>query len=300
MSTPAVETTLYGGKVKIKFFPETHIYYVNGKRRGSVTGALGVIDKSRALIPWAIDLYAEFLRDKLGQPLTEEIIMAGTEVWSIKKTEAATIGTTAHDWIEQFVKGNKPDMPDDKNVIQAINGFMNWVEDHKVKFLMSEQVVYSKKHDYIGTMDAVATLQGGRKRYMIDYKVSNGLYPAVAYQTAAYLKADEEESGREYAGRWAIRLSKETEEEYMARQEKKLTNYLRKNTEKKPYQIKPYMAFEARFLDEGELKIERDFKAFLHALNLYQIHAGVDREFFNATLWVLRTKKPHALAAMGK
>ncbi len=281
MPSPSIETTLYKGKIKIKFFPESHIYYVNGKRRGSVTGALGVIDKSRALLPWAIGLYSDHLRENLGQKITEELISIGEEMYNVRKTAAADIGTAAHAWIEEFVRGDKPSMPEDKNVIQAINGFMEWVEEHKVKFLLSEQLVYSKKHDYIGTMDATATFNGGRKKFVVDYKVSNGLYPAVAYQTAGYLKADEEESGRKYEGRWAIRLSKETEEEYMIRQEKKLAKWCRKNPQKSAYRITPYVPFEARLLDDDASKIDRDFKGFIHALNLSRIHAEVDREFFN-------------------
>lgn len=264
----------------MKFFPESHIYYVNGKRRGSVTGALGIIDKSKALIPWAVELYSEHLRENLGNKITEEIIAAGEEMWNRRKTEAAGIGTSTHDWIEKYVKGERPEMPEDARIVQAVNGFLNWVDDNKIKFLESEKLVYSKKHDYIGTMDAIATINGGRKRFVIDYKVANGLYPSVAYQTAGYLKADEEESGAQYAGRWAIRLSKETEEEYVLRQEKKLMKYLRKNPGRKPYQVSPYVPFEARFLDEGVNKVERDFKAFINALQLSKIHGEVDREFF--------------------
>jgi len=276
----STETKLYGGKVTIKFFPESHIYYVNGKRKGSVTGALSIIDKSRALIPWAIDLYSDFLREKIGEKITEDIIYTGENRYEIKKTEAAGIGTASHAWIEAFVKGDRPEMPNNKNVLQAVNGFLSWVEENKVKFIESEKVVYSKKYDYIGTMDATARMNGGRKKYIIDYKVSNGLYPAVAYQTASYLMADTEESGTEYAGRWAIRLSKESEEEYYARQEKKLQKYLRKNPSREAYQIAPYMPFEARFLDKDLNRVDRDYKLFLHALQLASGHKEVDQEFF--------------------
>ena len=50
-------------------------------------------------------------------------------------------------------------------------------------------------------------------------------FPGIAFnshimdQTAAYRAADTEESGTEYEGRWALRLSKETEDEYYERQE---------------------------------------------------------------------------------
>jgi hypothetical protein len=274
------ETSLYKGKINIKFFPDTHIYYVNGKRKGSVTGALNIIDKSRALIPWAIGLYSDFLTERIGEKLTASMIAEGETLHSVRKKDAANVGTEAHDWIERFVGGENPEMPEDPRVVQAVNGFLNWVEEHDVRFSASEKVVYSMKHDYLGTMDAIATFGKGRKKYIIDYKASNGLYPGVALQTAAYMKADEEESGTTYHGRWAIRLSKETEEEYNERNLRKLNKWLEKNPGRDPYQIPPYTPFEARFLDEGYMKAERDFEAFIHALKLSKVHAEVDKEFF--------------------
>lgn len=280
--TPAIEKSLYGGKVAIKFFPDSHIYYVDGKRVGSVTGAIGIIDKSRALVPWAVGLCGDFLVPFIGKELTEELIDQALDQHTIKKAEASNIGTTTHDWIEQFVKGEDPDMPEDKNVLKAVTGFLQWVEEHDVKFLEAEKLVYSKKHKYVGLMDATATLNGKKKKFVIDYKVSNGLYPGVAYQTAAYMMADQEESGIEYEGRWAIRLSKETEEEYNARMDRKLQKYLKKNPDRTPYQIAPYAPFEARYLDKDMSRVERDFKGFVLAKDLSLLHAEVDKEFFNA------------------
>lgn len=278
-TTPAVEKTLYKGKVTIKFFPDSHIYYVDGKRVGSVTGCINIIDKSQALIPWAVETCGDFLATHIGTEITRELIDEAMGQHEIKKAAAANIGTAAHAWMEEFVKGENPEMPEDKNVLQAVNGFLSWVEEHKIKFLEAEKLLYSKKHKYVGLMDATATMEGSKKKYVIDYKVSNGLYPGVAYQTAAYMAADQEESGIKYAGRWAIRLSKETEEEYMDRQQKKVQKYLRKNPGKEPYQITPYQAFEARFLDEVP-RFERDFHAFVLAKDLASVHKEVDQEFF--------------------
>lgn len=280
--TPAVEKKLYGGKVSIKFFPDSHIYYVDGKRVGSVTGCIGIIDKSRALVPWAVELTGDYFRDRIGAKITEEMVDLAIVEHEARKTAAANIGTTAHAWMEAFVKGEDPDMPHDKNVLQAVNGFLSWVDEHGVKFIEAEKLLYSRKHKYVGLMDATATMSGSRKKFVIDYKVSNGLYPGVAYQTAAYMMADEEESGIEYEGRWAIRLSKETEEEYYKRQEGKLQKYLKKYPGKSPYQVAPYAPFEARYLDGPVSNVERHFKGFLLAKDLNALHTDIDREFFNA------------------
>jgi hypothetical protein len=269
------EISLYKGEIKLKFFPETHIYMMNGKRCKSPTGAIGIIDKSKQLIPWALEMAGDFLQLKTGAVLTPEIIDEALEQHQIKKTEAAGIGTEAHDWIEQFIKGKKPPMPEQEGAAKAIAGFLDWKKKNKVKFIASEKLVYSKKYGYAGTLDGIAEIDG--KIYIIDYKVSKGLYPGVAMQTAAYQFADEEESGTKYAGRWAIRLSKETEEEYNLREEKKLAKYMRKN-QGKNYEIKPWAAFEARLLTN----YERDLKIFVTALNLSTFYGELDKEFFAA------------------
>lgn len=271
--------SLYSGKIQVKHYNKNgrHSYFVNGKRCASVTGPIGIIDKSRQLIPWAVGLGIDKLRCSVGSVLTDEMLDDAETAHDKFKSEAAGIGTEAHNWIEQYIKGEKPDMPENKSVLQAVNGFLAWVKEHHVKFLSSEDIVYSKKHDYVGELDGRATMGGSSGVYLVDYKVSNGLYPGVAYQTAAYLKADQEESGMEYAGRWAIRLSKETEEEYHQRQQSKLDKWLRNNPSKDPYEIDPYMAFEARMFSND--KLDRDFKVFLLCKDLMSKHSEVDGEF---------------------
>src|ERR1700751_6991 len=212
MSNEPVIKNLYKGKITIKFFggKVRHSYFVNGKRWRSVTGSYNILDKSRALIPWAVGVDMDYLSNFIGQKLTQEMLWEAETKHDEAKSDAANIGTTTHSFIEQFTKREKPDMPSDKNVLQAVNGFLESVKKNHVKFVESEKLVYSKKHNYVGLMDAVATMGGYTGKFVIDYKISNGLYPQVAYQTAAYQKADEEESGASYSGRWAIRLSKET------------------------------------------------------------------------------------------
>lgn len=255
------EFDLYGGKCHVTFYPNSHRYTVNGKPTGgSVTGIIGVFDKSGALVPWAVELAVNYLREQFdGGKLEESHFFDAEEQHTIKKAEAANIGTMVHDWIEQYVKGNTPEMPDSKEAQIGVNAFLDWVGANKVIFKSSERAVYSRKHDFVGTMDIEAKVNG--KLCLIDIKTSNGIYNTYNMQTAAYVKADEEESGREYHGRWIIRLSKETEKEYNARMKKKNSNRERKG--KEPVDYPPYQVFEAKFLDNEEGNMERDFKAFL-------------------------------------
>ncbi len=272
MPSEFTEFNLYNGKVKGKFFPVSHRYYIDGKPKTGVTSYLNIIDKSRPLIIWATELYRDYLLEALEQGITEDHIYDGCVLHEERKQEAAAIGDEAHGWIEKYIKGEAPEMPQRKEAQIAVSAFLDWEFENKVKFLSSERVVYSKKHDYIGKMDIEAKVNG--KLSMIDIKTSNGLYNTYGLQTAAYLKADEEESERKYHGRWLIRLAKETEQEYFARMERKNINRTRKG--KEPIEIPPYQVFEAKFLDNEEGSIERDFKAFLNAKALYEWNRETD------------------------
>lgn len=260
-----VEQKLYKGKVLVKFFgptpekPSRHIYMVNGERVTGVTTHLGIKDKSRALVSWAIDLARNHLLEL--EKITADDIETACKLHAVRKEEAATIGSIAHDWIENYIKGNDPEMPDDPRVLIAVNAFLDWVKAHKVKFISSERVVYSKKHHYIGTLDAEAMVDG--KRCLIDFKTSSGLYNTVRAQTAAYQMADEEAGAKEYKGRWAIRIAKETEEEYLAKMAKKGKS-----------EFADYVPFEAKFFDQESLK--DDFQAYLACKTLYEWDGRTD------------------------
>lgn len=267
-----LESTLYKGKVKIRFFPESHIYVVDGKRKTGVTTYIGIMDKSRPLMIWATELARDFLLANLDRGITKEHILQSCVLHEEKKKEAADIGSLVHDWIEKYIKKENPELPEEKEAQIGINAFLDWVNDNKVKFLSSERVIYSKKHDYIGKMDIEAKVNG--KLCLIDIKTSNGLYNTYSMQTAAYVKADEEESGRNYEGRWLIRLAKETEKEYKARMALKNANRLLKGKEEIEYP--PYQVFETKYLDDVMTNIDRDFKAFLNAKALFEWNKETD------------------------
>lgn len=265
---------LYNGKVEVKFFPESHIYMVNGKRKTGVTTFLGIIDKSNALVIWATELFRDFLIEKLSNGGIEEShLWEGCDLHAVRKQQAADLGKEIHEWCEKYIKHNlkikgyekMPEMPEKPEVQIGVMAFLDWEKEHKVKFISSERVVYSKKHDFIGTMDIEAKIDG--KLCLVDLKSSNGLYNTVRLQTAAYVLADEEESKRKYKGRWAIRLAKETKQEYDARMAKKNSNRARKG--QAPVNYPEYRVFEARFFDENVDEMKRDKDVFLAVKKLF-------------------------------
>lgn len=287
----AIVTELYKGKVKVKFFPASHQYWVseNGstfKRMGGATSIIGIKDKSRALTPWSAELAADFLFSEYrrkGEITKDDVINAYIQ-HELYKDRAAALGTKIHDWCEQYINHglglcDHPDMPEDQNVLIGVSSFVDWAKKHKVKFVSSERIVYSLKHKFMGKMDIEALIDG--ERCLVDLKTSNGLYNSVSMQTAAYAKADEEENGKPYKGRWAIRISKETEEEY----NKRMILKMEKNRAKKiatgrkfeeEIRFPKFMVFEARYLDEEKGNMERDFNAFLAAKTLFEWDSMTD------------------------
>lgn len=280
-----IEFSLYKGKVQGKFYPESHRYYVDGKPRTGVTTYLGVIDKSRALVVWATDLARDFLLSVEGG-ITPDHIFEACGLHEVRKAEAAAIGDEVHKWIEAYLDNltrapkyraeHMPEMPESKEAQIGVTAFLEWVDANKVKFISSERIVYSKKHGYIGKLDIEAKVNG--KLCLIDIKTSNGIYNTYNLQTAAYVKADEEESGKKYQGRWIIRLAKETESDYHARMEKK--NKARVHRGKSAVDVGDYKVFEAKFLEADETKpggnIDRDFNAFLAAKELFEWNKATD------------------------
>lgn len=288
-----IEQSMYNGKILVKFFgptedkPNRHIYTANGERKTGVTTFIGIVDKSRALMSWKGQLTVGFLLRKLKEgKIDESIICAASIVDEIEKDEAAKFGSEIHDWCERYIKAKlkikgytTPEMPESREALNGVTAFLDWEKEHKVKFVSSERVVYSKKHDYIGKMDIEAYVDGDL--CLVDLKSSNGLYNPVRMQTAAYLKGDEEERGKKiYTGRWAVRLAKYDEKEYFQRENLKkevkrlIALYLKRDF--KDYEIPAYQVFEAKYLDEKKGDIENDFEAFLHAKALFQWNKETD------------------------
>jgi len=91
--------------------------------------------------------------------------------------------------------------------LNGVTAFLRWIKEYKVKFIESERLVYSKKYDYVGLMDLKARING--KLALVDFKTSKGVYNEYRYQVAAYLYADQEESGDKYEECWIIKFDKD-------------------------------------------------------------------------------------------
>lgn len=217
-----ITQNLYGGAVKIDFYPNSHRYKLHGEKGYliSVTSALSVINKP-ALIKWALDLAVVHIKahvEQFGLSTVEalySVIDDGARQHEIRKEAAASIGSQVHEWAERFVLAQEfgepmPEVNDemDEKVLNGIGAFVDWYKSQKIKYHATEQIVYSKRHGYVGMADGLAEING--ELTVIDYKTSKGIYNEMRYQVAAYWAALEEEHGKKINQALVIKFDKET------------------------------------------------------------------------------------------
>lgn len=198
--------------IVLKFDEVRHRFWANEVGVPSVTHFTGVVDKSRPLMIWQERLTREGLLErwrKSGGVLTEKDILECVAIHRVKKEQAATSGTAAHAWAEDFAKGLNPEMPTDEKVANAVMAFLKWIDEEKFKITMPEKHLYSKKYKFAGIADAIAKRKG--KLALIDYKTSSGVYDEMYFQTAAYQQMLIE-MGIKIVERWIVRFDKETGE----------------------------------------------------------------------------------------
>ena len=295
LETP-LEVTLYNGRVVVKRNAQ-HRYYVSvdGGKSSIKTGMstfAGVLDKSRQLIPWAIGLAVDLLREN------KDLLNNGSDdIWEMaeaeserKKMEAANIGSDVDEWIRNDVRGLHPDMPVDARVVTGVLAWLDWKEKHEAKVSEYGRIVYSIKKDYVGELDFIATIKScgekccggnkkGKKLYILgDVKTSNGVYATYGIQTAGYLEAYCEENPKEkFDGRLILRLSKETEAEYIAKWEKKNAKRIAQG---KSEINDPYKVFEPVWLDNEWL--EDDLVAAAASQALYKWKYPAEKRLLEA------------------
>jgi len=208
-----IRNKLYNGETEVMFESFRHQYFDKNGEIPSVTTILSIIGKP-ALISWAANTAIDYVSQQIepGKSYDELELQAvwegGKRAHYQKKTDAGTVGMFLHKFIEQYIKGENPAAPVNEGLRDSVGLFLAWVEKHQVKFLLSEQMVMSRKYHFVGTLDFVCTIDG--KMYLGDLKTSSGIYPEMFLQTAAYRLARTEEYPEEdYAGQLIIRIGKE-------------------------------------------------------------------------------------------
>lgn len=86
-----------------------------------------------------------------------------------------------------WTEGKRREEPLTEDEWDAIISFRKWFENTDVEILESEWTTYSRKHNFAGTVDSIAKVDG--KVTVLDWKTGNGIYDNYWLQVAAYMRA---------------------------------------------------------------------------------------------------------------
>jgi len=255
----------YSGSVRLWFSPSKWLYLRETPDGlvliGGVTNTLKIVDKSNALISWALRTDCEkflalMMECKRGDGFFEcEVsdLIAKLDVAKKEHTvileEAGDTGHDSHSWVESFVKATLGDnelrrleilskFPTDERAANCVVAALAFFAEHNVRFISTEQRVYSKRLDVAGTMDGDILIDscdnpactchqntimcgtpGAFKdaRMVLDLKTSNGIWATYLAQAALYRSAKVEEffpEGDPYLGQLILRLGKDNRQEF--------------------------------------------------------------------------------------
>ncbi|MFF3140400.1 PD-(D/E)XK nuclease family protein [Streptomyces sp. NPDC057927] len=104
-------------------------------------------------------------------------------------TAAADLGTAAHDLFERMARGETINTRHvHVDVKPHVRWFAEFLQEIQPEFLHLEETVWSDTHQYAGSFDAIARVDG--EVVVLDWKTSKSIYDSVALQLSAYRYAD--------------------------------------------------------------------------------------------------------------
>tara|TARA_R110002020_G_scaffold174059_8_gene365098 strand:+ start:566 stop:1306 length:741 start_codon:yes stop_codon:yes gene_type:complete len=204
------------GKVNLVFDKFKHRYRIKDEFVPSVTRIIDSIIPKPHLIPWAAKMGADWWLENSSDDIEmQEILYDGIKnAHKIKSQTALKTGSMVHDYIEKVIKwslngaSSEPIKPEHDAALNSINAFGEWVKSNEVKWISSEEKIYSRTHNYAGTVDAIAEIND--EFCVIDFKTSAQIYKEYYLQIAAYKHAIEEVYGRDVECCWILRFDKES------------------------------------------------------------------------------------------
>lgn len=118
------------------------------------------------------------------------------------KNKSAEEGTLLHEAVEAIIDNREVTIPD--LIKPAVNAFLNFKKQHEIIPHQIETKVISKKHNYAGTIDVLAEVDG--KLGVLDIKTSFAIYRDYGIQAAAYVEALREQPTMPPLTRWILRI----------------------------------------------------------------------------------------------
>ena len=214
------QTTVTRGSVVYHQYLVTEDNGKTHKFKGA-TSPLGVIAKD-ALVKWSADKAAEdigfALTARLGKKITlteewiAEVLEDARKAPDKNKNDAANIGSLAHEYIDQFIRGEAPEtIPE--IIRPPIEAWQEWFRGSNLTIVAGETMVASLEYGFGGELDFLAVDE--EMAFVVgDWKSSNGIYVPHSLQAGgAYRQAFLETYGIECHRAVIVRFDK-TEKHY--------------------------------------------------------------------------------------
>lgn len=184
---------MYNNKYEIGFKPDGHQYIITDRQNqswevASWTKVLDQLDKSSALLPWAVNCALTYIEQNAETAKTDlsGVLSMAKKEWRSIKDEACDIGSEVHGIIDRYIKSGLDTIGELRPEVEnAFLAFLDWEKTSGVEWVENECRVYNSKVHIAGTFDAIGIIKG--KRTLIDFKSSKGFYSAYELQLAGYM-----------------------------------------------------------------------------------------------------------------
>jgi hypothetical protein len=150
----------------------------DGEKAIGVTTIIGRFKDSGGLLWWAFEQGKAAERGEINSLYD-------------KRDEAGESGTLAHSMVESHIKAlPEPDLsgyPEEvaKQAEQGFANYLEWESNNNIEIVRQETPLVSELYAFGGTPDGIG-YDGQRRRILLDWKTSNGVYPDYLIQLAAY------------------------------------------------------------------------------------------------------------------
>jgi predicted RecB family nuclease len=183
----------------------TRFYDVDGQKYPSVTAVLNGAIAKPALIPWAAKQEREMIYSAIRKLIHDADVKRANFMLSLESAvgrekahnkelaKAATIGSEAHSRIEWLLRRELKQVtgPEPQVCEKALWASMAWEDWQKASNFsvnLTEEVVWSKRYGYAGTLDFAGQIdhEGVRTHVVADIKTGRSIYKEAHLQIAAY------------------------------------------------------------------------------------------------------------------
>ena len=129
-----------------------HVYTKNSDK-SKLTGVTTIIGNMSKdfMAPWAVKEFYEYMVENwdLSKTYTseesEELLLTAKKQYNVKSAEARKIGTIVHEWVSNHIQGKDSAIPNIEEVKNSIKSFLDFEKDHKIEWLLSEEIICSVK-----------------------------------------------------------------------------------------------------------------------------------------------------------